>query len=248
MRRAAGGTRPGWRRGLLLSPGPSPFSFCLHASLGVEAGGSGAELVQRRLLQTFEGWGKTLSPHGTRLKPQAAAPAHAAPSRSHSSPLPVKPDAPLWGRGAALAGGAGRIRGRAGGGGRSHGPGIWAGRDAPRAFAGCGARPPAAASFLRPGRGGAAVAGGWRGTLAAREGALRCGRGGPDPRVPAPRRPAQPRNRKVHASHINFWGPRHSPERGASAPTPGEEPGESPVGTLLARFFGGQQQPFRDPG
>lgn len=87
MQRAAGGTRPGRRRGLQLSPGPSPFSFCLHASLGVEAGGRGAELVQRgRLLQSFEGWGKLLSPQGTRLKPQAAVQVHAAPSRSHSSP------------------------------------------------------------------------------------------------------------------------------------------------------------------
>ncbi|XP_030167231.1 protein LBH isoform X1 [Lynx canadensis] len=38
-----------------------------------------------------------------------------------------------WGWGAALAGWAGRIRGRAGDGGGSQGPGIWAGRDAPRA-------------------------------------------------------------------------------------------------------------------
>lgn len=65
------------------------------------------------------------------------------------------------------------------------------------------------------------------GALAAPEGALRCWRGGRDPQVLAPRCPAQPRNRKVHASRFNFWGPRHSPERGASAPTPGEERGES---------------------
>lgn len=41
LRRAAGGARPAWRRGLQRSPGPSHFSFCLLASLGVEAGGRG---------------------------------------------------------------------------------------------------------------------------------------------------------------------------------------------------------------
>lgn len=61
-------------------------------------------------------------------------------------------------------------------------------------------------------------------------------------------RPAQPRNRKVHASCFNFSGPRHSPERGASAPTSGKEPGERPVGALLLQFFGGRRQPFHDLG
>lgn len=36
--------------------GPLPPFFCLYASLGVEAGGSGAELVQRRRLQSSKGW------------------------------------------------------------------------------------------------------------------------------------------------------------------------------------------------
>lgn len=138
-----------------------------------------------------------------------------------------------------------------GGGGRSHGPGIWAGRDAPRAprwlrseapgRAGCRFLP--APGKRRSGRGGA---------LTARKGALRCGHGGPDPRVPTARCPAQPRNREVPASRFNFWGPRRSPERAASAPTPGEEPGESPVGPFLwgsaAAFPGpGMNPPLESP-
>lgn len=49
---------PGLAQGAPALPGPSPFPFCLHASLGVEARGRQAELVQRPRLQSSEGWGK----------------------------------------------------------------------------------------------------------------------------------------------------------------------------------------------
>lgn len=56
---------PAWCRGAPAPRAPPPFPFCLHASLGVEDGCSGAELLVQPLgLQSFwrrEGAGETLS-------------------------------------------------------------------------------------------------------------------------------------------------------------------------------------------
>lgn len=82
--------------------------------------------------------------------------------------------------------------------------------------------------------------------LAAQQRVLRCGRGEAGPRQAlAQCGSVQPRNRKVHASRFNFSGRRHSPERGASAPTPGEEPGET-CGRSWGPFLRGGQPPSKD--
>ena len=98
MRRAAGGARPARALALGALLGPSPFPFCLHASLGVQAGGSGAELMQQRRLQSSEGWGER-SPHSN---PTEAASSSTSPRATLSIPflsLALKSDAPLWGPG-----------------------------------------------------------------------------------------------------------------------------------------------------
>lgn len=64
------------------------------------------------------------------------------------------------------------------------------------------------------------------------------------PQALARRGPVRLRHRKVDAPRFNFSGPRHSPERGTSAPTSVEEPGESSVRALVAQFFAGLAAAF----
>lgn len=69
-----------WCRGLQL-PGPSPFSFLFAASLGVEDGCRGAELVQPLGLQSF--WGREGT--GEKLSAQAS---HKHQGASYTLPTP----------------------------------------------------------------------------------------------------------------------------------------------------------------
>lgn len=79
----------GGRRGVLLdargsgSWGPSPFPFCLHASLGVEDGCSGAEPVQPLGLQRASGGGMVLGRHSPHKQ--------ATNIRVHATPLQPLP-------------------------------------------------------------------------------------------------------------------------------------------------------------
>lgn len=223
--------------GLLLFSSPSPFSFCLLSSLSVEAGAAGLSWCRRRL-PSSERCGETLSRLGrvgvvggnvTRPKPPAAAPAHAAPSQPHSLSVALKNRRAFVGaRAGEEPSSPARLEGaraRQGASGGLHSTGDWAGRDAQIAERGPGplGLAPAAASFLpapwkrRSGRG--ASAGGCGACSQVRAQRAR-------PRRPARRVPAQPR----HPPESSCFSLQLSrPARGASAPTPGEEPGESPV-------------------
>lgn len=85
--------------GLLLFPGPSSFSFCLHESLNVEAGCSGAELVQPPGLQSSGGWGAGNALPTRNPTKATSSRAHTAASQPLPSPWPLKTDAQWWGPG-----------------------------------------------------------------------------------------------------------------------------------------------------